>query len=147
MLSIEYHGTAAIALYEAFRRESAISLELIIKAAIAWQIEDGSAASHLVSMPMSHDLPRLWRDARLPPLSRNDARWLLDMKWALLWSSRYPAPKDGAARQRQQVDLLTFERSAQKPKPLIGKMESFGWNDLNRIYSFVEEHRVEGRRD
>jgi hypothetical protein len=52
-----YGGTPQVAMFEAFRREAAIALELIVKAVIAQNIESGVAPAHIVSVRPTHDVP------------------------------------------------------------------------------------------
>jgi hypothetical protein len=72
-----YGGTPQVALYEAFRREAALALELIVKAVIAQRIEAENASRYVVSVRPVHDLPKLWQEASLPTLSNEDQRRLV----------------------------------------------------------------------
>lgn len=132
--AIGYGGSPRLALYEGFRREAAIALELLVKAVIAQRVENGSAPSHVAAVPMSHDLPRLWHDADLPPLSDAGRKWLAHAKWILIWSGRYPAPRADKVRA-----LQTEELEAHEPKPVDGslrirRLEVFEWSDFEAIW-------------
>src|ERR1700683_2072006 len=67
-----YSGAASLAVMEAFQRESAVALELIIKAVIARNYKARGADPATEPVPATHDLPELWRTAGLPELPRED---------------------------------------------------------------------------
>jgi hypothetical protein len=79
-----YGGTPFVATGEAFNRESALALELIIKAVIAQKIEIGGGPK---AVPAVHDVPVLWVKAGFPALSVDDRRRLLRVKSRLIWSA------------------------------------------------------------
>lgn len=63
LVEAQYSGTSFIALNEAFRREAALALELIIKSLIAQQIECCVAKPGVIKVRPTHDLVTLWDDA------------------------------------------------------------------------------------
>ena len=69
MNSIAYGGSPSVAYGEAFRREAAIALELIIKAVIAQRMTMRCADPAIESVPATHDLPTLWGQAGLTKLA------------------------------------------------------------------------------
>lgn len=97
-------GNAGLAMLEGFRRESAVALELIIKAVLAKQLELRRAP---VSdrVPATHDIPKLWADAGLPELPREDQYRLLLFKSVLMWSGRYVTPRSAKARAEENAAL------------------------------------------
>jgi hypothetical protein len=130
-----YHGTPLIATSEAFLRESALALELIVKAVIAQKIEvDGGAKA----VPTIHDVPVLWGKAALPALAVEDRRRLLRVKSLLIWSSRYAAPKSDFRYYQEEDD---FE-AVGPPAPRFGGdfSSSHGildWENFDRIYQIA----------
>ncbi len=54
-------GDSGLAVGEAFRCESAIALELVIKAVIAHKLQASGAAT--ANVPTTHDIPELWKQA------------------------------------------------------------------------------------
>src|ERR1700731_704133 len=62
------------ALSEAWHREAALALELIIKAVIV--SKNQGEKPEAVFKKFSHDLPKLWRDAELPLLEMRDNYFL-----------------------------------------------------------------------
>jgi hypothetical protein len=129
--SSDYRGTPSIAMHEGFHRESALALELIVKAVIAQRIELGIAPAGVLRVRAVHDLPRLWEEAGLPSLSSEDQRRLLIVKSLLSWSGRYAAPKtdDQLNRERAAYDAL----SPGKPG-LLETTVTWQWDDFDRLY-------------
>jgi hypothetical protein len=89
-------GDAGIAMLEGFRRESAVALELIIKAVIAKQFRLRHA-SESERVPATHDIPKLWLEAGLPELESEDKNRLLSFQSVLNWSGRYATPRSAKA--------------------------------------------------
>lgn len=103
-----FDGTR-VALGEAFRRESAISIELIIKAVIAQRAENARMENKEVpNVPMTHDVVKLWRNAKLPKLPDADQHRLVFVKSLLSWSSRYAAPKKNGAYAEEQAEFEPY---------------------------------------
>ena len=94
-------GDAGLALTEAFRRESAIALELVVKAVIAHKLQARGANPATEWVPATHDLPKLWTDAGLPELPRDDKYLLLLVKQVLMWSGRYGTPLTAEAWKKE----------------------------------------------
>jgi hypothetical protein len=127
-----YYGTPSVAAHEGFLRESALALELIVKAVIARKIELGCAPPCVVRVQPVHDLPRLWTDAGLPSLSRQDQRRLLLVKSLLTWSGRYAAPRiDDQFYQEEAAD------AALRPPGLLRTNVSWEWEDFDRLYQLA----------
>jgi hypothetical protein len=70
---VGYGGSSDIAYEEAFWREAAIAVELIVKAVIAQQMTMRRADPATEGVPATHDLPTLWVQAGLPKLGRRTA--------------------------------------------------------------------------
>src|SRR5690606_3343480 len=97
------------ALVEASRREASVALELVTKAVIAQRVENGTADMHVGSVPMTHNLPTLWANAKLPKLAKDDKGRLLKAKYILLWTGRYPAPKTDEDFERMRSELNAYK--------------------------------------
>lgn len=134
--SAGYGGSPNIAMYEGFAREAALALELIIKAVIAQKLELGVAAVGVTTIRMTHDVLRLWEDAGLTTLSREDQALLLSAKRILIWSGRYAAPKTDA-------DIFREEAAYDKLFPRTNgelfrvRKDYFDWNGFDRIYGMA----------
>jgi hypothetical protein len=130
---IGYDGTPRVALYEGFRREAAISIELVIKAVIARQLELGCAKGSTSEVPQSHDIPKLWDVANLPKLDLSGRRLLVSVKWILIWSGRYPAPTNDRSRIQQEAE---FDALAPPFKGTfrIQKIQGFGWPEFEILW-------------
>jgi hypothetical protein len=130
-----YEGTPSMAAGEAFDRESAVALELIVKAVIALKIELGISPSGVVRVSAVHDLPRLWREAGLPSLSSEDRRWLLEVKSLLTWKGRYAAPKTDEQfdQEKAAYDALCPRETGLVLVPLA-KVAVWDWEKFDRIY-------------
>jgi hypothetical protein len=131
----EYHGSTAIAAGEAFRREAALALELIVKAVIARKIECGLAPAHVTKVPMTHDVPKLWQAAGLPTLPTPDRLRLHHAKRILMWAGRYAAPKTDEQFHKE----LDEEEALKPPLPPGGlRIEKdpplLEWPSFNRLY-------------
>jgi|ERR1043166_2306654 hypothetical protein len=134
---VNYGGNPRIAMFEAFRREAAISLELIVKAVIAQKIESGVAPAHVVSVRPVHDVPKLWQEADLPAVSNEDRRRLVHVKRILLWSGRYAAPRSDKqfAELEAEDEALTPERP---PGQLfIQEPVLLDWDNFDRLYQIA----------
>lgn len=56
-------GDFKLGIVEAFRRESAIAIELVVKAVIANRLQARAADPETEGVPTTHDLPKLWKQA------------------------------------------------------------------------------------
>jgi hypothetical protein len=136
-------GDADLALTEGFRRESAVALELIIKAVIAKKLElqyDPNSER----VPATHDIPALWRKAELPELDRQDKLQLF--KSILNWSGRYATPKTAKAWAEENREFSALDDPA-LPK---GKIEfktpiRTGWEDFDRLFQMAKSRLRELR--
>lgn len=90
---ISYGGSHYVALHEAFRREASLALELILKAVTAQRLEVGISKLQNARPSVTHDLLRLWDEAEIGPLSREEHQTLFYGRQILEWAGRYPAPK------------------------------------------------------
>lgn len=134
-----YGGNTDIALSEAFDREASLALELIVKAVIAQRLELGKELSEIAKVPASHNVPDLWRKARLPELSQEDAGRLVIARVYLMWASRYAAPNKDADGDRDHDDIArhaTDRVSGIKGIRLV-RRRSFNWDDVSRIYGIA----------
>lgn len=137
---LAYGGTPSIAYGEAFRREAAIALELIIKAVIAQQMKMRGADPATEGVPATHDIPALWAQAGLPKLGREDRYRLLRFKSLLMWSGRYATPRTAKALERENEAF----RELQPPTDSLGRLRirrptPFGWPEFNRLYEITAE--------
>jgi len=132
-------GDTGLAISEGFARESAVALELIIKAVIAKRLEL-RRASPTERVPATHDIPNLWKEAKLPDLGPADRYRLLLVKSTLLWSGRYATPRTVKAWAEENAKFQTFV-----PPPLPGKTvnfwqpPNFGWSDFDRLYQIAND--------
>ncbi len=134
--ALPYGGTPHIAIHEAFLREAALALELILKAVVAARIEGGTAPSRVVRVRLTHDVLKLWEeDAGLPELPREDRMTLAIAASILLWAGRYAAPaKDEVYEFETERDELI------DPPPAGGKIRirkgrSISWDQFDRVYA------------
>ena len=131
----------------AFQREAAVSLELIIKAVISYNL-DGSGPppwseraetdNTKVGVPTTHDIPALWKQAGLPDLPREDAYRLLRFKSILIWSGRYAAPKSPEAWKKEDKAFRALEGPPFKLGELTIRNEPCEWGDFNRLFQMAK---------
>ena len=134
-------GDAGLALHQAFQRESAIALELVVKAVIARKLEARGADPATECVPATHDLPKLWTDAGLPELPREDKYRLLRVKQVLLWSGRYGTPLTAEAWKNENKAFDALEdpppepvNSNQPREFIFRKPITIGWSDFDRLF-------------
>jgi hypothetical protein len=143
--AVNYGGDPRMAMFEAFRREAAIALELIIKAVIAQRIESRITPPHIVRVEPTYDVPKLWQEAKLPKVSNEDRRRLVKIKEILLWSGRYAAP-----RNDKQGALLDAEDEALRPRArgqlFIREPLLLDWGNFDRLYQIANSKSWEMRR-
>ena len=133
-----YGGSSEIALLEAFWREAAIAVELIVKAVIAQRIELGCAKAHVTRVRPTHDLPSLWADAELPILPAADLHRLLIARSILTWSGRYAAPKNDLQYERELKDQKDLEDVVSYIGSLkLTRPRPFRWQDVDRIFGIA----------
>jgi HEPN domain-containing protein len=131
------NGDADLALLEGFRRESAVALELIIKAVIAEQFRR-RRASESERVPKTHDIPKLWLEAGLPELERDDKYRLLLFKSVLYWSGRYAMPQSAEAWAEENRAFAELEGPAQREGKFIFKTPiSYGWEEFDRLFQIA----------
>ena len=124
---------------DAFRREASLSLELITKAVIAQRLQVGEDLGTITSVPISHNVPKLWTDARLPALPPDDHARLIQARVFLMWAGRYPAPNRDEVGERDVADLLEHGTS------LFRTPRTFTWDNVERIYSTANHYLIEIR--
>lgn len=146
-LEAEYGGSPSIALEEAFRREAALSLEFIIKASIAQQIESDCAKPGVIKVRPTHDLVSLWEDAQLPILSTEDQYRLLVSKRILYWSGRYAAPLKDKDFDEEKTELLKLADLQPFGSAHIIVPRSFSWDNIDRIFQLVVSQLLQLRRE
>lgn len=127
-------------LTDPYRREAALALELIIKAVIAQRIENGTQRARHARPALHHKLPELWKDACLPDLPRADHARLINAKYVLLWSGRYPVPREEAAYRTEDQEKQPYRQVVGK----LGQRElfqewSFCWDDFDRIFEIAAD--------
>lgn len=129
---LSYDGVPAVAWHEAFEREAAIALELMIKAVIVQRVEYG--ISNVGKVPPTHNLPKLWEDASLPALGPDGKRVLLIAKTILYWSGRYPAPKKDEEGRKESEELNCFKGARSSDKSGLLQRGIFEWEHVNKVY-------------
>jgi hypothetical protein len=136
--AIGYSGSPDIVIAEAFRREAAIALELIIKARIAFNIERGVGPKGCTKPPSNHNVVQLWAMAGLPALSADDQLILYRVKSLLEWSGRYAEPKTDAAYQKEmdQEDAIYLQTGRDR---LFRRYPSFDWECFDRLYQLARQ--------
>jgi hypothetical protein len=129
------NGDGDLAVIEAFRRESGVALELIIKAVIARSMEARRADPAIEGVPANHDIPSLWSQANLPDLPREDKYRLLLVKQTLMWSGRYATPRTVKAWEEENKMFDTLEDPPTVPgKFVIRNPITISWSDFDRLY-------------
>lgn len=128
-------GDYKLGISEAFRRESAVALELIDKAVIANTLQAKVADPATEGVPATHDIPKLWKQANLPDLSREDRYRLQVVKSVLMWSGRYATPRTVKAWEEENRAFDALE----EPPPSADKFVfrtpvTFGWTEFDRLY-------------
>jgi hypothetical protein len=127
-------------MWEAFRRESAVALELIVKAVIAKKLRARRADPSTEGVPATHDLPKLWRDAGLPSLPDSDLYRLQLAKSVLMWAGRYATPRtakywEQENREFKVLEDLRSDRSGFRFRKPIG----MDWEDFDRLYQIAHQ--------
>jgi hypothetical protein len=126
---------------DAFRREASLSLELITKAVIAQRLQVGEDLGTITKVPVSHNVPKLWTEARLPALLPDDHGRLIQARVYLMWAGRYPAPNRDEDGERDEADLLEHGTSLFRTRT----PRTFNWDDVERIYSTANHYFIEIR--
>lgn len=129
---------AGLALLEAFRRECAVALELVVKAVIASKLRARAADPATESVPATHDLPKLWQEADLPALSGDDLYRLHLVKSVLMWAGRYATPRTVKAweQENKEFDALAYSPHDEK-KYVFRTPITLGWEDFDRLYQIA----------
>lgn len=131
-------GDADLALWEAFRREAAVALELVVKAVIARRLRERATDPAEEGVPATHDLPKLWTEAGLPELQREDLYRLQLVKSVLMWSGRYTTPRTVKAWQEENRAFDALEDPPPEPgKVVLRTPTTFGWTEFNRLYQIA----------
>lgn len=133
-----YRATPQIAYGEAFRREAAIALELIVKAVIAQQMHMRRADPTTEGVPATHNLPALWEHAGLPKLGTDDCYRLLLFKSILMWSGRYATPNSAKAWAEEEKALEVLDPATTPAGHLrIRQPIGCGWSEFDALYSIA----------
>jgi hypothetical protein len=127
-----YDGVPSVALRETFERESAIALELMIKAVIVQRIQYGIGKSD--KLQSTHNLPKLWEDASLPKLNADGKRVLLLAKRLLFWAGRYPAPIRDEDAEKELEELKRAPPSAGDDLLRRGILD---WPHIDKVYQIA----------
>jgi hypothetical protein len=131
-------GDEELAIMEAFRRESAVALELVIKAVIANRLIAARADPATAGLPATHDIPDLWAQARLPKLESDDRRRLLIFKSILMWSGRYSTPRTVEAWEKENAEFDKLDDPPVAPNQfVIRKHLPMGWPEFDRLYQMA----------
>jgi hypothetical protein len=91
-------------------------------------------------MPMTHDIPKHWKEAGLPVLERQDHLRLLLFKQVLVWSGRYATPR----REKDLEEERVVQHPFQNRPPEISRLRaitptSITWEDFDRLYKIAAE--------
>jgi hypothetical protein len=134
-------GDAGQALFEAFHRESAVALELVVKAVIARELREQYADPTTKRVPYTHNLPRLWRDAGLPTLSSED-QYRLELATSVLnWSGRYATPTTVKAWEGENQTLKALEdRLHDGERSAFHRPITITWAEFDRLYQIAHSH-------
>ena len=129
---------ADLAVLEAFRRESAVALELVVKAVISDGLQATGADPATEGIPLTHDMPKLWRDAGLPELPRDDLYRLQMAKSVLMWSGRYPTPRTVKAWEEETKAFDALEDTTSETSRFTLRTPiRFGWDEFDRLYQLA----------
>lgn len=130
------------AISEAFRREAAISLELISKASLATHIREKSTQSGRTTMPNTHNLFELFADIGIELTTNRQVYFLDELTETLIWSGRYGAPAKGkpdhsrGKKYDAMIDKATW--TDQKLGALvIHQYPSLSWADFEDLFQLV----------
>ena len=131
-------GDYTLGVSEGFRRESAIALELIVKAVIAKALEAQAADPATECVPATHDLPKLWKQANLPVLPLEDRYRLQLVKSVLTWSGRYATPRTVKAWEEETRAFDALKEPPPSPGKFIARTPiKFGWIEFDRLYQMA----------
>lgn len=134
--AIHYGSSTGIAAQEAFLREAANSLELILKAVIAQMAENARCRGEETHpVPATHNVVQLWRMAGLKKLKRYDMYRLVRTKHILAWSGRYGAPKNDSDYDKEHTEILPYLLKAQAGSLGATKVEVISFEDFDSLYS------------
>jgi hypothetical protein len=140
MVNVSNHqsGDADLALVEAFKRESAVALELVVKAVIAHKLQARGADPASEGVPATHDLPKLWEQAKLPQLPADDLYRLHLVKSVLMWSGRYATPRTVKDWSKENKAFDTLEKQPLETEGFVIRTPiTFGWADFDRLYQIA----------
>lgn len=133
-------GDTSLGISEAFRRESALALELVVKAVIAKKLRERAADSATEGIPATHDLPKLWREAGLPSLSGDDLFRLQLAKSVLMWAGRYPTPRSVKAWEEETKEFDALGNPPRDKTKLEFRVPiTIEWEDFDRLYQVAHK--------
>jgi hypothetical protein len=133
------YGDAGIAMLDGFRRESAVAIELIIKAVIAEQLKLRRASERV---PHTHNIPKLWQAAGLRQLNREDEHLLISFQSILMWSGRYATPLTVQNWAKEYRAFAELERH-----PSLGPARFIGWDEFDRLFQMARSRLLELRTE
>ncbi|MBQ4807434.1 hypothetical protein J4717_08145 [Phaeobacter sp. HS012] len=128
----EYGGAHAFALGEGFRREAAISLELILKAILCVKTKSPP--------PPSHDVYELWAQAGLPKTTDDDAYRLAELSQLLYWAGRYAAPRRDTDLGKSQERLDRHKRTKNLGSLKVQTFIPLNWEEFDALYQTAASH-------
>jgi hypothetical protein len=132
-------GDANLGVHEAFRRESAVALELIVKAVIACKLLARATDPATEGVPTTHDLPTLWRQGGFPDLSREDLYRLHLVRSVLMWSGRYAIPRNVKAWEDENKAFNALEDPPPEPGKYVFRTPiTLGWAEFDRLYQIAQ---------
>jgi CubicO group peptidase (beta-lactamase class C family) len=134
------YGDLRHAAFEGFKRESAIAIELILKALIAHRKQNDPEKNLKSLVTPTHDLRRLWVEACLP--SWNDSQELLLLYYTdvLFWSGRYVQPKDIKHLHLNEEDWKRLRPKTALGNGFVYHPIKLDWVTFNGLYDFIAQH-------
>jgi hypothetical protein len=106
---------------------------------IAHKLRARRADPKTEGVPATHDIPKLWAEAGLPGLPREDRYRLLICKSVLLWSGRYQTPKSPKAWEAENKAFDALEDPPAKPgKVIFREPITIGWPEFDRLYQIAQ---------
>ena len=133
-----YSGSTSIAWYEGFLREASLAIELLLKAAICLRIEAGARPP---SVPMIHDIPKLWLDAGLKRSPDAKVRHHLErFRVALEWSGCYPVASNATKEASDGEALLVDAERRQSGKLTVYRSSPVDWCSFELVWTHAQQH-------
>lgn len=131
-------GRCKVALLESWLRESSLALELIVKAAFA---QNEVQQPMPMSVPSTHDVPKLWAMAQLPRVNGQQAYHLQMAYQILQWSGRYAAPRKG--RPDLFADMDRFRKRISVGRASHLEPIRVDWDSFEELYQIAFNRYLE----